>query len=268
MGHHIGSALIAAGHDVVGVDNMCSGVQLARGSYASEVVGNFADLTFRGGPTDALVHCAAYADVSRNWDSQFERDKIWMNNVARTRMLFENARAAGVERIVFISTMAVLADEISPYAASKIAGEALTRCYAPNAQILRLSSVVGEGYHHGHIADFVRSAKQDGAVFSKTSGLTKRGFVHALDVADAVVRALTLPASETRALSGGPWCPRDTVRIMACPSVWAQEEFGWKGDVAVDGPRNCFRSLEDGVRDALRSLGWTGALAPRASAIG
>src|SRR5690348_13034172 len=47
---------------------------------------------------DALVHCA--------WDFDVHgRDSIWRRNVDGTRILLESARAAGVERILVVSSM-------------------------------------------------------------------------------------------------------------------------------------------------------------------
>jgi nucleoside-diphosphate-sugar epimerase len=259
IGHHIGAALMRAGHDVLGVDDRRSGRKLAGLGYAREYVSNFADFDLRGdGAIDvhAIVHCAATADVSRNWDSRKERDDIWANNVENTRVMLENGcDAARAAHVVFISTLAVNAVEISPYAASKLAGEALVRCYAKYSHILRLAAVVGEGYHHGHVADFVRMAKSGGIV-AKSSGTPIRSYVHALDVADAVVQALEENFSSCRELSGGHWTPRDTVRVMNVEATWAKEDFGWRGDVAVCAPRNCPREIGDGVHDALKSLGW------------
>ena len=263
VGHHIGRTLIRAGHEVIGVDDYRSGVQLTKESdgYAQSVFENFRNYDPRG--AGALVHVAAHADVSKNWDSPAERGLLWRNNVDATRELYENAYRVGVKRIVFISTLATTAPELSPYAASKLAGEALTRCYAQEAFIFRLAACVGEGYHHGHVADFARMAIRYGRVTAKSNGQPRRSYVHVLDVADAVAEAVAAPAIAPgkrcdflRQLSGGEWSPQDTVRVMGCESTWASDDFGWKGDVAVTTPRNCPRSLELGVKEALASLGW------------
>jgi nucleoside-diphosphate-sugar epimerase len=250
---------------VYGIDDFRSQVELGqKGIHFTESVRrdfacvNFS-FEFEEDSIDALVHCGAYADVSRNWDSRKERDKVWENNVSGTRKLLENTK---IERVVFISTLAVNEEIVSPYAASKIAGEALVRAYAPKWTILRLAAAVGEGYHHGHISDFVRMAKTEEGIRARSNGHPKRSSVHVLDVADAVCEALKqkdskYDAGNIRELSGGEWSPRDTVRLMGCEAQWAEGDFGWKGDVAPLAPKNCPRSIESGVRDALVSLGWT-----------
>lgn len=255
VGHHVGAALIARGHAVTGIDDLRSGGRLAGPGYRASILEeDFTEVPLHD--VDAIVHCAAHADVSRNWESIRQRTTLWMNNVDKTLLLMERARNAGIKRVVFISTLAVNGPAISPYAASKIAGEALVRCYAPSWHILRLGTVMGEGYHHGHVADFVRMAKEGGVVRAKSSGIPARSCVHALDVADAVCEEIVKDATSLREMSGGLWSPRDTVRVMGCKAEWAAEDFGWAGDVAPISPHTCARSIGDGVRDALRALGW------------
>jgi nucleoside-diphosphate-sugar epimerase len=263
VGHHIGAALICAGHEVYGIDDFRSEVKLARRGihFTEEIRRDFACINFSyefdEDGVDVLVHCGAYADVSRNWDSNKERDKVWENNVSGTRFLLENT-SLWIPRVIFISTLAVKEDVVSPYAASKIAGEALVRAYAESCAILRLASVVGEGYHHGHIADFVRAAKDSNGrgIKARSNGKVAKSMVHALDVADVVCKALEQKNNIVHELSGGDWSPRDTVRVMGCEAEWAEEDFGWKGDTAPRVKRNCERSIESGVRDVLTSLGW------------
>lgn len=234
--------------------------------------------------TDVVVHCAAHADVSRNWESEHERAKCWEDNVDATVSLLEHIPPTA--HVIFLSTCAVYGDTgmgveeeaciaTSPYAASKLAGEALVQSYAfargSRWHVLRLGCVVGKRYHHGHVADFVRMAKL-GQLNPRNNGQTSKSFVHADDVVGTVLECIGLSQSTfgERAVPNGiynvaaePWSPRDTVRVMGADAVWPDNTHGWIGDPMAIASKNKLapwylpaRKVEDGVREALASLGW------------
>ncbi len=281
VGSHIAATLIEQGHEVRGIDNGSMGVDFTpTGCFTTH--GNLEDLK-EIPPADLIVHCAARADVSENWAGRHERDELYTSNIVGTAELLEAAEGTPV---VFLSTLAVYGDSedcvedkackaTSPYAASKLAGEALVQAYAFRYQrpwhVLRLGCVVGSHYHHGHVADFVdgvNAARQAGRQFTpRNNGETRKSMVHVLDVVDAVRMAISgeLPQGLYN-VAGGPWSPRDTIRVMGAENdvVWPENTHGWVGDpMAVAGagylksmgwaPR---RGIEQGVREALEGLGW------------
>jgi nucleoside-diphosphate-sugar epimerase len=226
---------------------------------------------------DVVVHAAATADIKDNWKGgATNRRTLERNNIHGTINLLERATA----RVVFLSTCAVYGDDnecrediavqaTSPYAASKLSGEALVQAYAhargQDWHVLRLSTTVGPRYHHGHIRDFVDGAR-NGGVKPMTSGFGKKSYVHVHDVATAVAMAVSGELkSGIYNVASGVWSPRETVHEMGLRDVpWVEAERGWIGDpicIAQShklisqgwGPRY---GVAQGVREALGGLGW------------
>ena len=235
--------------------------------------------------SDAIVHAAAAPDVSGNWTTEQARADQWLFNAELTRRVLDRA-PSGIP-FVLISTCSVYAggtvDErtvpraTSPYAASKLAAEALVCAYDEagrvKGSILRLVNVVGARYAHGHLADFVKAATT-GHVHALDNGEKAKSFVHVDDVADAIGE--TLAAFDA---SRGPllrnvtspqcWSWRDSINVMR--RMRPDRDFnltcekgrsGWIGDPeslvvrSVHNERR-LRSIWEGVEAALVSLGWS-----------
>lgn len=151
IGSHVSEALLARGHEVTGVDNFdalysrevkernLSGLRGIRGFRFLE-----ADVARDTMPLDgveAVIHLAAKPGVRPS----LEDPGAYMEaNVTATARLFDAARRAGVMRVVFGSSSSVYGNAtpapfaedqpavspISPYAASKRAGELLAHAFA------------------------------------------------------------------------------------------------------------------------------------------
>ncbi len=138
IGSHLAEALVATGHEVIGIDDLSSG---SRRNLSAAVAlheldirdPRTADLIASARP-DVLFHHAAQADIRRSVaDPAFDADI----NVLGSLRLFEACRGAGCRRIVFASSGGALygeqeqipADEshptrpVSPYGAAKLAVE-------------------------------------------------------------------------------------------------------------------------------------------------
>lgn len=151
IGSHVAEALIAAGHEVIGVDNFDpfyaraikeKNLERLRQAPAFRLIE--ADLARDPVPCDgvsAVLHLAAKAGVRPS----VEQPGAYMEaNVTATARLFDAARRAGIRRVVFGSSSSVYGDDtpapfaedaaavrpISPYAASKRAGELLAHAVA------------------------------------------------------------------------------------------------------------------------------------------
>lgn len=201
---------------------------------------------------DAVIHCAAYADIASNWVAETERRYLYRDNVTALINVLEAWR--GVP-FVFISSAAVCSEVMSPYSATKRFGEDIVRAYEQGSgntfAIVRPVSFVGTGYSHGHIRDFVVKKPK----VALDDGRTRKPFAHVDDVVDAVVAALNFDR-EVIHIAGEPWNWVDTARVMGL-----DVQPGFPGDaydlkITSDWP--CTRSVERGVRDALESLGWAG----------
>jgi UDP-glucose 4-epimerase len=133
-------------------------------------------------------------------------------NVAQTLGLLDAARLAGVERFVFASSNAAAGDHpppadetdlphpLSPYGASKLAGEAYCQAYAATyglaACALRFSNAYGPFSLHKKsvVAAWLRAALKGDSITINGDGEQTRDFVYTSDLAAAVVAVLDAPA--------------------------------------------------------------------------
>lgn len=231
--------------------------------------------------TEAVVHLAAHADVRENWNQLGHIDR---DNHQATHAILDGARySPKCKTFVYVSTGAVYASNSgfvteetpciasSPYAASKLAGEAYVQAYATKCgwrwYVLRPAACFGSGYHHGHVADFVRMAKEDGKIHAVNRG-DRRPAVHVFDLTRAIVECATgdMPSGIYN-VSGGIWGWRDTVTLMGpkVPVTNDSKMRGWLGDSGgahwesekLRRYIDIQHDVKDGVSDALTSLGWS-----------
>lgn len=308
VGSHIVDRLLAEGHVVTVLDDLSSGVNFTPAG-ARLLRGGLEDLTGDDLPDlDAVVHAAAYAELRHNWDSDGERERLMTSNVIGTMALIETVRHVP---IVFLSTAAVygsgwgddprnqdgtpfagdagrIDQEMcagaegceSPYAASKLACEALIAAYAFKHgtpwHVLRLVNVVGPRTHRGVIADFVRMARA-GHIHAADDGKQTKPWVHVLDVVDAVTRILHQGDTKRppSPVSSGVYNVTsrelvswwDVVAVMGVPResvTFERRDRGAVGDphnLRVSGEKLApffrpSRSVHDGINEALEGLGW------------
>ena len=147
IGSHTAIELIAAGHEVVVLDNLCNGTRAA-----VETIGQLAgraipfvegdirdpaclDETFAQHGFEAVLHFAALKAVG---ESAAEPLRYYQNNVAGTVCLLERMAAHDVKTLVFSSSAAVYGDPVSmpisedcppdpksPYARTKLVVEGM-----------------------------------------------------------------------------------------------------------------------------------------------
>lgn len=183
------------------------------------------------------------------------------------RNVLEAMRETGVRRLVFASGSGVYGDQgthlcteddlampVSPYGASKLAGEALIAAYAHlglvDPLVLRLANVTGPRLTHGVVFDLVRKVRAGTAVLAVLGdGHQSKPYVHVSDV----VAAMTADLSGTYNVStdGGVTVTEIVAMVCAMHGQRAIEytggRGGWPGDVPV--------VRMDSSR--LRGTGWT-----------
>ncbi len=179
IGSNLVAGLVERGDEVTVVDNFSTGhPEFLEKSHASgrltvETLDLLADaprLAGVFGGAGAVVHLAANADVRFGLEHP-RRDLD--QNVIVTHNVLEAVRTAGVPELVFSSTGSVYGEaEVIPtpedapfprqtslYGASKAAAEGFIAAYAEgfglNATVYRFVSILGSGYTHGHVIDFV-----------------------------------------------------------------------------------------------------------------
>jgi len=154
---------------------------------------------------DSVIHLAAAGSVVMSVEDPVTNFDV---NVVGTFRVLDAARRAGVERTVQASTGGALigdatppVDEhslpkpISPYGASKLAGEGLLQAYAEGfglrAFIFRFVSILGERYTHGHVFDFCKKLKADPARLPILGdGQQRKSYLYVGDCLEAILAVI------------------------------------------------------------------------------
>jgi UDP-glucose-4-epimerase GalE len=220
-------AFLAAGHDVVVLDDLSTGHRSAVPDGARLIVGDYTDRTTTGAlfaeeSIDAIVHCAARSLVG---ESLQEPARYFGDNVAGGIGFLEAAREADVRRFVLSSTAAVYGvpesspipedaplQPINPYGETKRSFEAaLTwygRAYDFRSVSLRYFNVAGAteaiGEDHDpetHLIPAILAAVEAGRPviifggdYPTRDGTNVRDYIHVADLADAHLRAIEATA--------------------------------------------------------------------------
>ena len=217
-------AILAAGHDVVVLDDLSTGHRAAVPDGARLEVGTYADGRVLGRllereEVDAILHCAARSLVG---ESGVDPGKYYRDNVAGGVALLEAARSAGVGRLVFSSSAAVYgvpettpipedapAQPINTYGETKRTFEAAMAAYGQayglRSVSLRYFNVAGAterlGEDHepethlipnvlGAIAGTSPALTLFGDDYPTPDGTCIRDYIDVADLADAHLRAL------------------------------------------------------------------------------
>ncbi len=230
IGRWVVGELLARGHEVLPIDNLVAGSEQNLMEFAAAPgfrpleVGDVRDAAACRrwiGEVDAVAHLAASISVQ---DSIDDPATTFDNDVVGTFHLLEAARATGA-RFLFMSTCMVydrattregIGEEhptlpASPYAASKLAGEALTLSYhhaygLPTTVVRPFNTYgpfqrsVGEG---GVVAIFTRRSLLGEELRIYGDGTQTRDLLYATDCARFVCDALMSDAVTGRILNAG-----------------------------------------------------------------
>ena len=148
--------------------------------------------------TEAIFHLAAVTSVLRSLE---DPAGTYQTNVAATAALLELARTRGVGSFILASTNAVVGDvgatsspsrhplhPLTPYGATKAAGEMLVSCYTAAYGIagcaLRFSNVYGPGMQHkdSFVPRLMRAARDGHGVQVYGDGTQIRDLIHVDDI--------------------------------------------------------------------------------------
>jgi UDP-glucose 4-epimerase len=220
-------AFLAAGHDVVVLDDLTTGHRAAVPAGATLHVATYADRDalarlLEVERIEAILHCAARSQVA---ESIADPSKYYRENVAGGVALLEAARAAGVGRLVFSSTAAVYGvpdaspipedaplRPINPYGETKRTFEGALdwygRAYGLRSISLRYFNVAGAtrtlGEDHDPethlIPNILRAAEGTmeltvfGGDYPTPDGTCIRDYIDVADLADAHLRAIEATA--------------------------------------------------------------------------
>ncbi|HEY4189752.1 MAG TPA: NAD-dependent epimerase/dehydratase family protein, partial [Candidatus Limnocylindrales bacterium] len=211
-------AILAAGHEVLVLDDLSTGHRALVHPDARLIVGSYGDAALIGPllsteRPDAILHCAARSLVG---ESVRDPGRYYRDNVAGGIALLEAARAAGVERVVFSSTAAVYGTPdvtpieedaplrpINPYGETKRTFEGALRWYGAayglRSVSLRYFNVAGATERVGevhrpetHLVPNALIAAEGGPTltlfgedYPTPDGTPVRDYIHVADLADA-----------------------------------------------------------------------------------
>jgi UDP-glucose 4-epimerase len=279
IGSHMVDRLLAAGHSVVGFDNLSTGQQLLLEAAAAHPQFTFhrGDLLDRDSLAHAMsgaelvVHFAANADV--RFGVEHPRKDLDQNTIATWNVL-EAMREHGCKRIVFSSTGSIYGEpnifptpetcpfpvQTSLYGASKLAAEGLIQAYCEGfgmqSYIFRFVSILGERYSHGHVFDFYRQlAEHPDHLHVLGNGHQRKSYLYVQDCLDAIFTALDHACEKVNILNLGTdeYCEVNDSIGWICEYLglhpkltYSGGERGWVGDspfILLD----CSR---------IRALGW------------
>jgi len=202
--------LVEAGHSVRVLDNYSTGDPAHLSGVPAELVeGDIRDeaaIEAAVGGMEAVIHLAAAGSVIKSIQDPATNFEV---NVLGTFRVLDAARRAGVERTVLASTGGALignatppVDEtslpkpISPYGASKLAGEgyayAFSQCYGMRTIALRFGNVYGPWSERkqGAMNMFFKAIHAGEPIVLYGDGTSSRDYIHVDDIATALRLAL------------------------------------------------------------------------------
>ena len=266
IGSHLVDRLLRDGEDVIGYDNLSTGmpefITAARRHHNFTFVeGDLLDteaLTKAMRGADRVFHLAANADVRFGLDHP--RKDLEQNTIATFNVL-EAMRSNNLKEIVFSSSGSIYGEanivptpedapfpvQTSLYGASKLAGEGMIAAYAEGygikARIFRFVSILGERYSHGHIFDFMRQlAKDPERLHVLGDGKQRKSYLHVHDCVEGILLGCTATDERIQIFNLGTdevcqvldsvgWI---TGRLKLSPRLsFSGGRQGWIGDVPL-----------------------------------
>ncbi len=237
IGSHLTDQLLANGWSVIGIDNLTTGRRENICQHDDEDHFRFIEDTVVNASlhevidteVDVVYHLAAIASVKWSIDDPVLTDQVNAGGTVNTLQLARHLKA---KRFVFISSAAVYGDSpktpvteeqkvsaLTPYAASKIAGEqyvkAFDNCYDLETTILRYFNVFGprQAYspYSGVVSIFINQALSGEPITVNGDGRQTRSMIYVEDVARITARAGQLQQAhgETMNVAG-----RDEISIL------------------------------------------------------
>jgi UDP-glucuronate 4-epimerase len=235
VGSHLTDALLADGHEVVGIDcltdnyakpDKLANLAAARDHRAFEL--HRRDLAAEDASAllagcDVVFHLAAEPGVRSSWGARFER--FVHNNLEATQRLLEAARRTPETRFVYASSSSVYGESerlptpedtpprpLSPYGVTKLAGEQLCRVYHANhgvdAVALRFFTVYGPRQRPDMaFRRFAEAAARGAPIDLFGDGRQSRDFTFVDDVVAAIRAAGAVPGVGGRAYNIGGGAP-------------------------------------------------------------
>ncbi len=206
--------------------------------------------------TEIIFHLAALADVKKSYQ---QREKHYENNIKITQNIIELAIKNKIKRIFFSSTASVYGNtkniptkendnfpiQNSFYAAAKLSSEALLTALGEShnikISILRLVSVMGPRYTHGHLIDFYKKlSKNKKKLYVLGNGLQKKSYIHIDDIISGFIIILKKQKKQIEIFNIGTDEKKNvknsvqmiTKYLNVKPQImYENKKTGWIGDI-------------------------------------
>jgi nucleoside-diphosphate-sugar epimerase len=261
IGSHLVEALLADGNEVIGLDNFDPFYARAMKERNLAEVGQHSGFLFREldlldvpavrallTPETVIVHLAAKAGVRPSLADPVGYARA---NVTGTAAVLEAAKQAGVSRIVFGSSSSVYGDStpvpfredaaatvpVSPYAATKRAGELLLSSVAPiyrfKATSLRFFTVYGPRQRPDlAIHSFARKMVEGETLTLFGDGSQARDYTYCDDIVAGVLAAITWTANapigvQTFNLGGNHSIPTEAMVAEIARALAVEPKIEW-----------------------------------------
>ena len=215
IGSHLSHKLADLGYQVVILDNLVRGKcdyikDLVDEKKATFVEGDIRDSSVVREVVKGAKYVFHEAAVCINYSQKYPEESIDIN-VNGSFNVFKAAAEARVERLVFASSASVYGNPlhlpmnedhplnpITPYCASKIAGEYFLKIFVPQGlkyNILRNFNVYGprqsvDAYYTSVIVNFMKKAREDKPPVICGDGSQSMDFVNIKDVVEANILAM------------------------------------------------------------------------------
>ena len=268
IGSHLAHALVARGHDVLGIDSFtdyydtalkeenASGLDVARLDLARD------ELDLKG--FDGVFHLAGQPGV-RSFGDVFEL--YLTRNVLASQRLFEAAARDGV-RVAFSSSSSIYGEAeayptsedtwprpISPYGITKLAAEHLARATASSfgldVVVLRYFNAYGPRQRPDMAFTRIAFALAEGRPFDLFGdGRQSRGFTYVSDVVDATICAMDGGSGTYNVGGGTEVSMREAIGML---ERLAGRTLDIREHPAVPGDQRRTRADTSRIRD---ELGW------------
>lgn len=246
IGATLAPMLRARGHSVTILDNLSRGsiVYLDDPAAYTIVQADIRDeeaVFAAAGGKDAVIHLAAYGSVVESVAAPEENFSI---NVEGTFKVLNATRRAGVGQLVFASTGGALIGNasppvneqsvprpISPYGASKLAGEgyccAFANAYDMSVTATRFANVVGPISWHkkGAVTAFFKAIMDGQPIRIFGDGAATRDFLYVADLCRGIIAALDArkPGFNAYHLASGREVSVKELAEIACKAAGAPE---------------------------------------------
>jgi UDP-glucose 4-epimerase len=293
LGSNLVDALVEAGASVRVLDNLHSGHESNLDDMRDHVDLRIADLRDRDAVSDAVKGCSSVFHLGANSSVPFsveDREYDFGTNVTGTWHVADAVIRHDVERVVFTSTAAVYGtpvytpvdekhplDPVSPYGASKLAGERLLFAYSPifnfDLTIVRIFNTFGPRQRHYVIYDLMQKLKRNPDRLEVLgSGNQLRDYCFVSDMVAGLMLAAGVASSPAQVvnISGGRTVSIRELTALIVDTLGLENtevEFGlpsWEGDIDVlSGDISRIKGLgfsptvpfEEGLRRMAQHLG-------------